>query len=97
MWVLNNIETANEYTAANTLEGGPANRVSFDTYEKPIFYQLKVSPTGEAGAADWGKEVYLEPSSRTLGRRNVFGVRVRSAKEGEPGKKITLILIGVHE
>lgn len=97
MWVLNNIETKNEYEAGTTLEGGPANRVSFDTYEKPIFYQLKVSATGEAGNADWGKEIFMEPSSRTIGRRNVFGVRVRSAKEGEPAKKITLIMIGEHE
>lgn len=94
MWVLNNIETKSEYEAKTELLGGPANRVSFDTFEKAIFYQLKVSPTGEEGAADWSKEVFMEPSSRTLARRNIYGVRIRSAKEGEPAKKCTLVLIG---
>jgi hypothetical protein len=82
---LNNVETANEYTPATTLDPQAVfTRLNIDVYNQSIFWQIRVHPTAVAGQGTWLDEVFMGPSSRTIQRRFITGARVRSAVAGKP-------------
>jgi hypothetical protein len=84
-WVLNNVTTADAYTAANTLDNLPfPSRINLDVSNAAIFWQLKQADhaPGLYTGGTWGAEVMMLPGSRSLFRAGVRGFRVRSAAAG---------------
>lgn len=101
---LNNVETEAQFphdTPAGSvqgamLRGGPAAIAEVDVYNNAAYLQLLVSPTGDRGQAQWVPELFLPPGHRTLVRRWIFGVRLRSAVEGS-NARTTIELIAENE
>ncbi len=82
---LNNVETSNEYTPANTLDSMPAcTRLNIDVFNQAIFWQIRISPVPVERSGTWTDEIFMGPSSRTIQRRFITGARVRSAVAGKP-------------
>lgn len=95
-WPLNNIKTENEYSKANTLEGGPGNRAVLDVYNQSVYVQLLTAPNGEQSRAKWTPERFIAPGSRTFPRKGIFGIRVRSAVKGKAAQ-VTMEIVGANE
>ena len=109
-YALNNITTADAYTAANTLDvvaliGKYAGtlkvadiaellcvRANIDVANAAIFWQVKLGPTEPFSRP----ELFMLPGSRTLTRRQIAGLRVRSAKVATPAQ-VTVELVRGEE
>jgi len=88
-WALNNVTTADAYTAGNTLAGLPfPSRILLDVTNAAIYWQLQQSssPSAMNTEGTWGNEVFMLPGSRSLFRAGVRGIRVRSALAGVPAQ-----------
>jgi hypothetical protein len=89
---LDNVTTANAYTATNELRRRRIVRVNFQVSNAAIFYQLGQGWPG----VRWGpSEVRLQPKDASLDRA-CTGVRVRSAVAGLPAQ-VTVEVITEHE
>jgi hypothetical protein len=88
-WALNNITTADAYSAANTLANLPfPSRVNIDVSNAAIYWQLQqaASVTGLSTEGTWQQEIFMTSGSRSLFRSGIRGVRVRSAVGGTPAQ-----------
>lgn len=85
-WALNNITTQPEYEGDQPQLEGQAARLRVDVRNAAVYRQCLVSRTGERGTAQWQPEAFLTPQIETLSLKGLFGVRVRSAVEGEPAQ-----------
>lgn len=86
-YVLNLIQTTDQYTATNTLIFDQrVSRVNIDTYNAGIYYSLQSGING-INASDndgsWGPDTFAGPSFRSLSR-SCTGIQVRSALAGTP-------------
>lgn len=97
MAVLNNVTTADAYTAANTLDAiAPGPRVTLDVFNQSVFWQARISHDPIERSGTWLDEVFMAPSSRTISRKWITGFRVRSAVAGKPAQ-ITAQVISLGE
>lgn len=99
MKTLNNVETQDEYAAATTLElTQPYAMVEVDAYNAAIILELLISADGRADTANWQSQgaLFIAPSHRVLVRRNIFGIRVRSAVAATPAQ-VTIALVTEDE
>lgn len=82
---LNNKQSADTYTAGNTLDNlAVCNRVNIDISFAAIYYQLKLAQREpDDGLYDWGPEIFADVGTDSLDRL-CAGVRFRSAVAGSP-------------
>jgi hypothetical protein len=81
MTALNNVTTADGYTAASTLHAANSTRLMIHARNAAVFYELGQG----VGGVVWLGEVFLPPG--TLGADRQFdAVRVRSALAGKPAQ-----------
>lgn len=84
---LNNVTTADAYTAATSLDPMPAClRLNIDVYNQAIFWQIRVGSSEVERSGIWLDEVFMGPGSRTIARKYITGARVRSAAVGKPAQ-----------
>jgi len=84
---LNNVTTADTYTAANTLQAPGTVKVNLYVANAAIYYNLTQPEPGprQPGGGSWGPEVFLTPGRYNLAR-NTSGIRVRSGAAGVPAQ-----------
>lgn len=106
---LNNVTTADTYTAANTIDvvaligkfAGQLReadldellcvRANIDVTNAAIFWQVKL------GLEPFSRpEVFMPPGSRSLNRRLISGLRVRSGTPAKPAQ-VTFELVRAEE
>lgn len=87
-YALNNVTTADQYTAPNTLAPLPVlDHVNIDVSNAAIYWQLQqTNDLTSDRSGSWQTEVFMSPGSRTLSRAGMVGVRVRSAAPGVPAQ-----------
>lgn len=87
MYVLNNVTTTDDYSAANTLDCPEAVKLDIQVYNAAIFYKYAVNPGGGVSSRGipFQPEVFLAPGIYLLVRRAVT-VAVRSAAAGAPAQ-----------
>jgi hypothetical protein len=84
---LNNFTTADGFTLANTLDAiPPCTRLTIDCYNNPIFWSVRICPQPIERAGVWQQEVFMGPSSKSIQRFYITGVRARSATVGKPAQ-----------
>lgn len=92
---LNNVTTADQYTAAATLQAPAVVQIVLDISNAAVFYQIKEPVEGLAeGAWNWGEEKFAPPTFQTL-RRRTAGIRFRSAKAGTPAQVSAQLLTSI--
>ncbi len=80
---LNQIETANGYTEANTLQCQGSIKLNIQVFNKGVYYSYMPWDPQHPGAGFWNPETYLAPATYLFARR-AQQVRFRSAVAGEP-------------
>lgn len=81
---LNNVTTADAYTAANTLRCPSTVRFNIQVRGAAILYQLTVPDSSmPEDSWGWGAEEYANRTLQSL-RRRTSAIRVRSAVAGTP-------------
>lgn len=86
MYVLNNVQTADEYTSGNTLECPGTTELNILIANAAVYLQFAFRNVGYTSAAPvWAPEVFYPPGEKTRGR-NVEQVRVRSAVSKKPAQ-----------
>ena len=80
-YALNNVTAPDNYTAGSTLDNlPPIDHVNLDVANGGIYWSIKQTnnlTTDLTGS--WQPEVYMLPSSRTITRAGIVGIRVRAA------------------
>lgn len=84
---LNQLSTANAFTAANTLENlPPCTKARLTVFNAGVIFSLKLASQagGLVASGAWEPESYAPPGVLAMVRASIVGIRVRSAVAGAP-------------
>jgi hypothetical protein len=102
VWLLSNAYTENDYTPPNvagtcTLDRIIARSLTIRVHNAPIYLSKRLPAiAGGRDEGDWDQEVLYIPGFYTTSRRELHGVRARSAVAGQPAL-ITIEAFGPGE
>jgi hypothetical protein len=84
--ILANVQTADQYTAAASLEDDSADTITFVIGNASVLARFRVPPKRGGARNAYGPEVLLTPQTNSI--KNVNGVQFRSAVAGTPARVV---------